>query len=80
MKRVVAECLANKHLGIYEADGFHSNLKCNKCGQKVLNRLKDAEGHTEMPLKQAQHFINCEELRRKAAKNPAPTDPVTEIV
>ena len=71
MKRVVAECVANKHLGIYEADMYSPNGKCNRCGHPGgLKRLVDEEGHRDMPLKQAQHFVNREEIRRKAARNP----------
>lgn len=71
MKRVVAECLANKHLGIYEADGFSADDRCRKCGQTGLRRLKDEEGHTKMPLKQAQRFLLREEARRKDAREAA---------
>lgn len=68
MKRVVAECLASKHLGIYDSYTYSSGGKCCRCGQVGLRRLKDEEGHTEMPLKQAQRFILREEARRKTAR------------
>jgi len=77
VKRVVAECLANGHLGIYEADMFSANGKCNQCHRRGLRSLTDEDGHKEMPLKQAQRFVLREEARREAAKNP-PVEIMTE--
>ena len=71
MMRVVAECLANKHLGVYEEHVFSSNGKCQRCGQYGLRRMKDDEGHGTMPLKQAQRFIRREEERRETAAKAA---------
>ena len=67
MKRVVAECLSG-HLGIYEAGGFDPNHKCVRCRKPGLKILRDEEGHKETPLKQAEHFVNRETDRRKAAR------------
>ena len=68
MRRIVAECVANQHLGIYEDHTYSGNDKCPRCGHRGLRRLTDEDGHKDMPLKQAQRFVMREEERRKKAK------------
>lgn len=67
MLRVVAECLASGHLGIYESYGFSETQKCRTCGQRGLQKIRDEQGHKEMPLKQAEKFVIRETERRKQA-------------
>lgn len=66
MRRVVAEC-PNGHLGVFEVHSYNPNhSRCMVCQAKGLKRLKDEDGHQDMPLKQALKFLEREEARRKA--------------